>query len=280
MDSDLSMQLTELAVACNAREISPIICGGLGIYLSFCKKENEVAQMIRATQDIDLMLSSRDLVEEVKRIAIAKIITEDLEYIVRDSMRYHGFVKEPNRQLDVLAPPVEGLKIDNYRVEIVESVLHGRKTDEAVFIDEDLRSVRLSEVLPGADKSEAATVFVPSPTNMMIMKLCAFADRSGGARQTDDKAQAHAWDIYVAIMLTDRNDLKEGQDFLRRHSESSIILGTQEIVRHSFSEPDQKGWQAVLQSSNFYPNLNRKEKEEKLEQAGSRLMRWFKIGEV
>lgn len=275
MDSELLMQLSELAVACNEREISPIICGGLGIYLSFCKKESEVAQMIRATQDIDLMLSPQDLIEETKRRAIAKIITDELKYVVRDDMRHHGFTKEPNRQLDVLAPPVEGLKIDNYRVKIVESVLHGHKTDEAVFIDEGLRSVRLSEVLPGADKSEDATVFVPSPTNMMIMKLCAFADRSGGPRQTDDKAQAHAWDIYVAIMLTDRNDFKEGQDFLRRHSESDIVVRTQEIVRDSFSEVEQKGWQNVLESSNFYPNLDRQEKEDKLVQAMSRLTRWF-----
>jgi hypothetical protein len=275
MDNELLMQLGELAVACNEREISPIICGGLGIYLSFCNKESEVAQMIRATQDIDLMLSPRDLIEEAKRRAIANIITDELKYVVRDDMRYHGFAKEPNRQLDVLAPPVEGLKIDNYRVKIVESVLHGRKTDEAVFIDEGLRSVRLSEVLPGADKSAEATVFVPSPTNMMIMKLCAFADRSGGARQTDDKAQTHAWDIYVAIMLTDRNDFKEGQDFLSRHSESDIIIRTQEIVRDSFSEVEQKGWQAVLESSNFYPNLDRQQKEDKLVQARSRLTRWF-----
>lgn len=275
MDNQLLTQLSELAVACNERDISPIICGGLGIYLSFCKKKSEVAQMIRATQDIDLMLSPRDLIEEAKRKAIAKIITEELKYVVRDDMRHHGFAKESNRQLDVLAPPVEGLKIDNYRVKIVESVLHGRKTDEAVFIDEGLRSVRLSEVLPGADKSAEATVFVPSPTNMMIMKLCAFADRSGGARQTDDKAQAHAWDIYVVIMLTDRNDFKEGQDFLRRHSESDIVVRTQEIVRDSFSEVEQKGWQAVLESSNFYPNLDRQEKEDKLVQARSRLTRWF-----
>ncbi len=275
MDNELLTQLSELAVACNKGGISPIICGGLGVYLSFCRKESEVAQMIRATQDIDLMLSPRDLIEEAKRRAIAKIITEDLKYIVRDDMRHHGFTKEHNRQLDVLAPPVEGLKIDNYRVKIVESVLHGRKTDEAVFIDEDLRSVRLSEVLPGADTSEAATVFVPSPTNMMIMKLFAFADRSGGAKQTDDKAQAHAWDIYVAIMLTDRNDFKEGQDFLKRHSESNIIIRTQGIVRNSFSEVEQKGWQVVLESSNFYPNLDRQEKEDKLVQARSRLTRWF-----
>jgi len=275
MDSELLMQLSELAVACNEKEISPIICGGLGIYLSFCKKESAVAQMIRATQDIDLMLSPQDIIEETKRRAIAKIITDELKYVVRDDMRHHGFTKESNRQLDVLAPPVEGLKIDNYRVKIVESVLHGYKTDEAVFIDEDLRSVRLSEVLPGADKGEAATVFVPSPTNMMIMKLCAFADRSGGPRQTDDKAQAHAWDIYVAIMLTDRNDFKEGQDFLRRHSESDTVVRTREIVRDSFSEVEQKGWQAVLESSNFYPNLDRQGKEDKLVQAMSRLTRWF-----
>lgn len=97
MDNELLTQLSELAVACNKGGISPIICGGLGIYLSFCKKQGEVAQMIRATQDIDLMLSPRDLIEEAKRRAIAKIITDELKYVVRDDMRHHGFTKEHNR---------------------------------------------------------------------------------------------------------------------------------------------------------------------------------------
>jgi hypothetical protein len=50
MDDKLIRQLGELASACRQREVKPIICGGLGVYLSFCKKEGEIRQMIRATR--------------------------------------------------------------------------------------------------------------------------------------------------------------------------------------------------------------------------------------
>ena len=84
---NLIKQLAELATACQRKDIKPIICGGLGIYLSYCNKENEVKQMLRATQDIDLMLSKSDLLQEAKRNAIAEIITDELKYTVQPSKK-------------------------------------------------------------------------------------------------------------------------------------------------------------------------------------------------
>jgi hypothetical protein len=41
MDNILIKQLAELAKACQRKDVKPIICGGLGVYLSFCNKEND-----------------------------------------------------------------------------------------------------------------------------------------------------------------------------------------------------------------------------------------------
>ncbi|MHC4926947.1 MAG: hypothetical protein ACYTER_06390, partial [Planctomycetota bacterium] len=148
---NLIKQLAELATACQRKDVKPIVCGGLGIYLSFCNKDNKVNQMLRATQDIDLMLSKADLLEEAKRNAIAEIITDELKYTVQPTKKIHGFQKEANQELDILVPPVEGLPTSGHRLKIVKSTLHGYITKEAEFIEEDLRTIRL------ADISEACT---------------------------------------------------------------------------------------------------------------------------
>ncbi|MEN6386866.1 MAG: hypothetical protein ABFD79_16925 [Phycisphaerales bacterium] len=177
MDNALFFQLYELVQACHKADVKTIICGGLGVYLSFSKRQNDICNMIRATQDIDLMFSKSDLVEEAKRKAIAEIITNELEYVVCNDKQHHGFMKGQNRRLDILAPPVEGLTRKNYRVCIVKSKVHGHYTEEARFIDEGLRTLLLSDIMGDSEENKRIKFYVPSPTNMMIMKLYAFADR-------------------------------------------------------------------------------------------------------
>jgi len=277
MDNILIKQLAELAKACQRKDVKPIICGGLGVYLSFCNKEDEINQMIRATQDIDLMLSKQDLLEEAKRKAIAEIITEELKYIVQPDKKHHGFMKGDNQELDILVPPVEGLPIRNYRLNIVKSTLHGHITEEAEFIDEGLRTVRLSDISGNNVGCKETELYLPSPTNIMIMKLFAYNDRYQGKRKDQDRAMAHAWDIYITIMLADITNLKEGQAFLSRHADSKTIQKTKSIIEKSFSQYENIGWQTVLASPNFYPVLSITQKEEKLKQAAARLRRWFGI---
>ncbi len=269
-------QLIELAKSCHRAGIKPIICGGMGVYLSFYGRQSEIQQMIRATHDIDLMLSREDLLEEAKRRAIADIITKDLKYVAHEDKKHHGFVREDDRELDILVPPIEELSSNNYRTTIVKSTLHGHITKEAEFIDEGLRPIPLSLFSDEPD-DKAIKVYVPSPTNLMIMKLHAFSDRYGSDRNDADRAMAHAWDIYIAIMLTGLSDYKEGQSFLTKHNESDIIIKSKIIVRKEFSVFEKAGWQVVLQSPNFYPNLNRQQREEKINEAAARLRRWFNV---
>jgi hypothetical protein len=109
------------------------------------------------------------------------------------------------------------------------------------------------------------------------MKLFAFNDRNEPAREDAARAQAHAWDIYITIMLTDTNDYAQAQKFLERHKDSDVMQTAQSIVRNKFSVIDQLGWRAVLQASDFYPDLNRRQKEAELETAKARLLRWFNL---
>lgn len=276
MDDLLIRQLTELAQACKRKEIRPIICGGLGVYLSFCGKEDDIKNMLRATQDIDLMFSKEDLLEEAKRRAMAEVIREELEYIVQEGKEFHGFKKEPDQELDILVPPMEELKQKNYRLRIVKSALHGHITEEAEYIDEDLHKVSLSDVFEGIS-SEDAFVYVPCPTNLMIMKLYAFNDRVEGNRENSDRAMAHAFDVFLVIRLTDRDDLKQGHQFISRHNESLILEKAKAIVKASFYDVQDRGWQTVLSSSNFFPDKNIPDRESELEKASSRLKRWFMV---
>lgn len=277
MDARIINQLTDLAESFNRIGLKPVICGGLGIYLCFHEARGQARQMIRATTDIDLMLTKTQVLEQAQRRAIAEMITGELGYVVRDGREHFHFKKGRHQYLDILAPPIEGFKADGVRIKFVRSKLHGRVTPEASFIEEGLRTVCLREFLPDNEKSHGLEVQVPSPTNLMLLKLFAFNDRGEGDRLDTERAQAHAWDIYITIILTGRDDYLEGQDFLSRHRDSKIIQTAQSIVGCKFSSIEQAGWRRVLESSDFYPGHNRGQKEGMLDEARRRLIRWFDI---
>ncbi|MGD8501069.1 MAG: nucleotidyl transferase AbiEii/AbiGii toxin family protein [Phycisphaerales bacterium] len=251
MDNKLLEQLAELAESFNRIGLKPVICGGLGIYLCFHKAQEQVRQMIRATTDIDLMLTPTQVLEQAERRAIAETITDGLGYVVREGCEYYQFIKEPGKDLDILSPPVEGLEVDNFRIKIVKSKLHGHITPEACFIQEGLRTVCLREFLPDDERELGLEVQVPSPTNLLLLKLFAFNDRDEGQRKNSERAQAHAWDIYITIMLANRADYLEGQQFLPQHKDSDIIQTARSIIRNKFCAVEQSGWRLVLGSSDF-----------------------------
>ena len=274
IDKRLANQLFELAQAFDKIGITPVICGGLGLYLGFRRYSTE---QLRITNDIDLMLTQSQIIEQSQRNAISDIIIEGLHYTVCDGGEHFRFFKEPDQRLDILAPRVDGIETNIFRIKLVKSKLHGHLTDEADFIEEDLRTISLSNILQGDKAATDLKVAVPSPTNQLILKLCAFDDRNQGQRQDTERAQAHAWDIYTIITLSDRKDYLEGQGFLSRHKNSDIVQRVELIVTTDFSSVDDDGWLRVLETSAFYPDLNIQQKRDMLDEAKRRLVRWFSV---
>lgn len=278
MDRRLIEQLAELAESFNRIGLKPVICGGLGVYLCFYKAQ--ARDMIRITNDIDLMLTESQVLEQARCKAIAEIITGELRYVVREGREHLHFMKDDYKYLDILAPPIKGFKRDDMRIKLVSSKLHGRVTKEACFIEEDLRTVSLDELLPENETRYGLEVQVPSPTNFLLLKLFAFNDRDEGERYNPERAQAHASDAYRIIMFTNRTDYLEGRRFLSRHKDSDIIQTAKSIIRSKFHAIEKTGWRRVLESSGFYPDLNRRGKEAKLVVAMNRLLRWFDIDKL
>ncbi|MBN2020066.1 MAG: nucleotidyl transferase AbiEii/AbiGii toxin family protein [Sedimentisphaerales bacterium] len=264
MEDILLNQLAEIARPFNKIGIKPVICGGLGVYLCFRDSSGAARGIIRATNDIDFMITKEMVLEESRRNAFDEIITGELEYVVSENDRHFRFIKTPDRHLDFLAPPIGNFEIKEHRVKLVKSKLHGRLTNEALYIDEDLRTIELT------DKIE---VQVPSPTNLLILKLCAFDDRDRDKEA--ERAQAHAFDTYIIVTLAGLKDYQEGQRFLARHGDWEVIQRVESIVRDKFSSIEQTGWQRVLEASNFFPDKNINEKRAELEKAKNRLVRWF-----
>ena len=273
MNKNILKQLYELAAAFNKIDIKPIICGGLGIYLILHKQQSELET--RTTNDIDLMLTNQQILNTTQRRAIAEIITDNLEYKVCEDGKYFMFEKENQQYLDILIPPVNCVEVEGFRAKIIKSQLHGYITPEAQFIDEDKKRVPLSEFQPDNEKSEEIEVYVPSLTNLLILKLFAFNDRDSGPRQNDNKARAHAFDIYIIITLAKLQDYKEGVQFLKRHQDSKIIHQAKNIIENQFDTIERSGWLRVLENTSFYPNLDIKQKRNKLHNAKDRLKKWF-----
>ena len=107
--------------------------------------------------------------------------------------------------------------------------------------------------------------------------MCAFDDRD--KKGEAERAQTHAFDVYITVTLANRDDYLEGQKFLVRHSDSQEIKRVMSIVKDKFDSVDQPGWQRVLEASYFYPNMSVKQKRDELEQAKNRLVRWFTLSE-
>jgi len=277
MDKRIIEQLAELAESFNRIGLKPVIFGGLGVYLCFYKAEGQAREMIRVTNDIDLMLTETQVLEQARCRAIAEIITGELRYVVREGREHLHFMKDNDKYLDILAPPIKGFKRDDIRIKLVSSKLHGRVTKEACFIEEDLRTVSLDELLLENGARDGLEVQVPSLTNLLLLKLFAFNDRDEGERHNPERAQAHASDVYRIIILANRADYLEGRQFLSRHKDSDIIQNARSIVGSKFNAVEQAGWRRVLDSSDFYPGLNRRGKEARLDEARRRLLRWFDI---
>ncbi len=273
MEEILLNQLIELARPLNKIGIKPVICGGLGVYLCFRDSTGDARGIIRATNDIDFMITRQMVLEESRRDAIAEIITGELEYVVRKGSEHFRFIKAPDRQLDILSQPMDEFRADKTRVKLVKSKLHGHLTEEARFIDEDLRTIVLSTDKAGG----SIEVHVPSPANLLILKLCAFDDRDRD--NETERAQAHAYDIYITVTLANRDDYLEGQKFLARHNDWLVIQRITSIVKDKFSSVDQSGWQRVLETSSFRPKLNVQQRRGELELAKNRLVRWFTLSE-
>lgn len=276
MGDKICRQLVELARAFEKIGLKPVICGGFGVYLTFYRREKDLP--LRTTNDIDLLLTQSQICEQAGQSAIAEIITKELNYIVRESGKYFQFKKGNQQFLDILtAEPVEGVEIEGFRAKFVKSRLHGRIMPEARFIEEDLITVKLSDIFPNNREAAGLEVSVPSLMNQLIFKLFAFRDKHKGPRRDDVQAQAHAFDIYVIITLADIRGYRAGRQFLSRHNESDIVEKAKVIVTDEFSTIYATGWQYVLRASKFYPGLNIAQKRDMVDGARRRLMKWFNI---
>jgi hypothetical protein len=118
-------------------------------------------------------------------------------------------------------------------------------------------------------------VNVPSPTNMLILKLFAFDDRDSETRRDAARAQAHAYDIHTIATLALTGDYQEGRRFLHRHTVSDVTQRARTIAATKFSTLDQSGWRHVLASAVFYPDEPVAARRERLDVARRRLLRWF-----
>jgi len=266
MNKNVLKQLQDLAKALNKADLKPVICGGLGIYLRFSNRQADFE--LRATTDIDLMVTSSQAQKQANRESILRAIKDDLKYTACEEMQYTKFEKEPNAKLDILAPSIKDFNMGSNRVRLVKSQLHGHITPEACFVEEELETISLDD----------CSVQVPSSPNLLIMKLFAFDDRykrNNKERGDIERAQAHAFDIFVIAELSTRDDYLQAKDFFLRHKDSEIIISSHTITKESFGTADSSGWGYVLKSNTFYPNLNPKQKRQKLEHCSKRLMRWF-----
>jgi hypothetical protein len=253
MEGWLLEQLAELTREMGSIGLRPVICGGMGVYLSFYNRAVDGRTSIRATTDIDLMITRSQAVDKATLDALAEKITGPLRYSYAEKNVHFRFSK-PGAELDILAMPVDGLRDTGGRVRLVPHKLHGRLTEEACFVEENMRTVELAEFVPEDEGLKGLAVSVPSSTNLLIMKLFAFDDRDE-QRENAERAQAHASDVYVISILSDGEDYRQGRELLERHKDSPIVARARSIVKTKFLSTEHRGWLRVMAAPDLFPGL-------------------------
>ncbi|MFA5424550.1 MAG: hypothetical protein WC374_11910 [Phycisphaerae bacterium] len=232
------------------------------MYLRFSNRLKDFE--LRATSDIDLIVTETQAKKKANRFAILKAIKGDLQYCVCSDAKHFMFEKPPASKLDILVPPLrdDDIETDGFRVKLVKSQLHGYLTPEACFIEEGLEKIAVNDYF----------VNVPSISNLLILKLLAFDDRH--KRQDTERAQTHAFDVFVMAELSDTADYRQSREFISIHNESEIINKTRLSISENFKDIESSGWEYVLRTGVF-PQLSPQQKHQRLKHAANRLLRWF-----
>lgn len=277
MDIRLLNQLAELAREFRALNLVPVICGGMAIHLLFEKRAIDSGSILRATRDVDMIVTRSQASSGEALRLLADRLTGPMEYMVVEDRKCFGFAKKSGESLDILAMPLEQYETKGTRVKLVKERLHGRLTEEASFIEEGLRTVELAQFAPQDLTLTGLTVNVPSPTNLLLMKLIAFDDRDAGPRKDDAHANADASDIYIVAMLGDVGDYRGGRELLTRHSDSPIVQRACRTVADKFSSIDGPGWLRVLAAGDLFGGADVAERRRRVEPVMRRLVRWFGV---
>lgn len=253
----LQVSLLELMRELRDQHIPLILGGGYGLYLKQVhQQESSLPTLItgelwpapRATEDLDILLTTEVVVDATRMRPIRQAL-DRLGYAPIPGAEYMQFARPISRgqavKIDLLTGPLgemaddPRIRIDERRVRPRQSVqLHAHRTDEALGFQDDLLELTLDGVLPDGQLCRA-TVYVPQPFTLLLMKLCALRDRC--TDPTKDLARHHALDLYRIIAMLTEVEFETTRRKVVESSDHPVVNEARRIVAQYFSTSESLG---------------------------------------
>jgi len=264
---DLQTSLLDLLHEMEGTDIKLIIGRGFGIYLKTDHVQRLGIRKLlrewpepRSTNDIDLFLRPKLLIESAKLKPLAEAIAR-LGYQVVPGAEKYQFVKPGpggtdvgSIKMDILTGPqscFQGtmVRTDARRARPNPSVgIHAHPVDEAPTLEGGLLPVTLAGEL-SSDEPCQAEVFLPHPYTFSMMKLFAFRDRLDDADK--EFGRYHALDLYTIIATTTEEEWRYAFELRGQQGDQPHVLEAGCLVSEHFSALDRLGM-IRLRESPYY----------------------------
>lgn len=266
----LLVHLIELVKELDAERIPVILGGGMSLYLrlKFWAPETPrypIAIQTRSTNDLDLFLTSRLIVDRLKMEALSRALSK-LGYEVVPEAKNFQFFKIINLygqakavKVDLLAPPpIEPdkakVKIEKPRIKpIGVKGIHAYLTDAATGIEIGKQAVDV-RILGFDIQLHNEILFLPSAYNYLILKLHAFDDRKNRSDERSDYGRHHAFDLFATVARMNEEDWAKALEHNRAEREEDYIHKTTTIVKRDFSRRTELGLVRLRESENYRRN--------------------------
>lgn len=240
----LTRDLLELLDALHMRNVYPLICGGMGLYLRdkypppqhLRSPRYPVRPESRSTSDLDLMLTP-EIITNAEHMHTLRDVLQQLGY-THPIAEHFQFAREAGlgaTRVDLLAPRPEDetmVKISPPRVRPKAAKrIHAFLTEEASTIAHEPVVLRIGDDTPD--------VRIPSSLNLLILKLHAFRDRL--EKEESQHGRHHAFDIFRIVTDMGEEDWESAGRLLELAGGDGHIVEARRLVHEHFSSPEKVG---------------------------------------
>ena len=232
--------------------------GGFGLYLRQVRRSGMTAQTIidprqwpppRSTKDLDLFLAVELLADPAEAGRFAKTLRGcGYEPVAGREFWQWERAGPPHVLVDLLVGPLKdrrpAFKVNGHRVRPKpkpDPQVHAHLTREALDIDAE------GEPIVVSGGGVTATVRVPAPHTLLLMKLHAYADRRD--RRDDPAADRHAADLFRTIAMLTEPEAEAAAEFLDDRRDDPAVRRARDVVGSDFSAASSAGTLAVRASA-------------------------------
>ena len=264
-DALLRTSLLDLLNALGPSASGVLLCGGYGLYLKQLHLaatgqrtliQAELWPAPRATQDLDLMLST-ELVADARSMAAIRAALDGLKYEVVRGSEHLQFVRRFSTtqqvkidlltaQLDVLAD-IPTIWADARRARPAAADrprLHAHPTDGALALMELPLVIEVTGTLSNG-RTFTVQVAIPHSFSYLLMKLTAYRDRRADADK--DLGRHHALDVFRIVAMLTEPERDQVHANLRRFAGNPQVRSCTDLVRSDFAHATAAGVLAMRQ---------------------------------